>query len=216
MGLIMLKIVTIPVTLFEQNCRILFDTDSNVGVVIDPGGDVDKIAEAIESIGCTVKEIWLTHSHLDHCAGVAGLVHRYSAELLATSCEKSMRASVCSIAAMYGLSAEEWPNCPEPSRYIDHGDVLTVGNYSAHVLSTPGHSPGHVSFYFKSEGFVIGGDALFRGSIGRTDLPGGDMSQLLASIERELLSLPEGTRVLTGHGPDTTIEQEKKNNPFLS
>lgn len=212
----MLKIITIPVTLFEQNCRILWDSISNVGVVIDPGGDADKIVSEIESVGCIVKEVWLTHSHLDHCAGVAGLLHRYPVPLVATSCEQNMRTSVCAVAAMYGLPAEEWPNCPEPARYIQHGDVLTVGNYSAHVLATPGHSPGHVSFYFKSEGFVVGGDALFRGSIGRTDLPGGDMSQLLASIKRELLSLPDETRILTGHGPDTTVEHERKTNPFLS
>lgn len=212
----MLKVATVPVTLFEQNCRILFDTDSNEGVVIDPGGDVEKICLEIENIGCSVKEIWLTHSHLDHCAGAAGLLSRYPVPLVATSCEKTMRSSVCVVAAMYGLAAEEWPNCPEPTKVIQHGDLLSVGNYSARVLSTPGHSPGHVSFYFTSEGFVVGGDALFRGSIGRTDLPGGDISQLLASIKRELLTLPDETCVLTGHGPDTTIGQEKKTNPFLS
>lgn len=211
----MLRVITVPVTCFEQNCRILFDSTSGNGVVIDPGGDVETICREIENVDCLVKEIWLTHSHLDHCAGVVGLLSRYPAKLMATSCESTMRSSVCAVAAMYGLSAEEWPNCPEPTTYIQHGDVLSVGSYAAQVLLTPGHSPGHVSFYFKSEGFVVGGDALFRGSIGRTDLPGGNMSQLLASIKRELFSLPDETRVLTGHGPDTTIGDERTTNPFL-
>jgi glyoxylase-like metal-dependent hydrolase (beta-lactamase superfamily II) len=117
---------------------------------------------------------------------------------------------------MYGLPAEEWPNCPEPNHYISGGDEVFVGGHCATVLATPGHSPGHVSFYFEADGVVLGGDALFSGSIGRTDLPGGNTAQLLDSIRKELFTLPDDTRVLSGHGPDTTIYIEKTTNPFFT
>ncbi len=212
----MLEIQTLQVTAFEQNCRILIDTASSEGVVVDPGGDSESIISAIEEAGCTISGVWLTHSHLDHCGAVAPLLARYPVSLVGTEGEREMRRSVCVIASMYGLDSEEWPNCPEPDRYVIDGDEVFVGKHRAKVLFTPGHSPGHISFYFGDDGIVLAGDALFRESIGRTDLPGGDQEQLLGSIREKLLTLPDDTRVLSGHGPETTIGHERLYNPFFT
>jgi hydroxyacylglutathione hydrolase len=212
----MLDIQTLQVTVFEQNCRILIDTATNEGVVVDPGGESEKIISAIEKTGCNVVGVWLTHSHLDHCGAVAPLLARYPAPLVGTEDEREMRRSVCTIAAMYGLEPEQWPNCPEPDRYVVDGDEVFVGKYRAEIMYTPGHSPGHISFHFADSGVVLAGDALFRESIGRTDLPGGNHEQLLVSIRERLFTLPDDTRVLSGHGPETTIGYERIHNPFLA
>lgn len=211
----MLTVTTIPVTVFDQNARVLACSDTRDAVIVDPGGDSKKIIDVIvrKQLRCTA--IWLTHSHLDHCAGVSELLEVYKVPLLGHKEEAPMRAHVSSVAAMYGLPGDEWPNCPEPTQYIRGGEVLQIGNVKAKVLFTPGHSPGHVSFYFEDDGVVVSGDALFSGSIGRTDLPGGNHEQLLASIRKELLTLPDKTQVLSGHGPDTTIGAERVSNPFV-
>jgi glyoxylase-like metal-dependent hydrolase (beta-lactamase superfamily II) len=125
------------------------------------------------------------------------------------------REKLPEIAMMYGLPIEKWPVCPEPSIAIKGGEKLEVGKNIAKVIHTPGHSPGHVSFYFETEALVVSGDVLFQGSIGRTDLPGGDHNQLIATIRSEFLNLPDATKVLSGHGDDTTIGAERRDNPFL-
>jgi glyoxylase-like metal-dependent hydrolase (beta-lactamase superfamily II) len=117
---------------------------------------------------------------------------------------------------MYGLPLNEWHNCPEPTDTISGGETLAVGHSKAEVRFTPGHSPGSVSFYFPEERIVVSGDVLFAGSIGRSDLPGGNHSQLISSIKREILSLDDSTKVLSGHGEDTTVGQERRHNPFLA
>jgi hydroxyacylglutathione hydrolase len=212
----MLTITTVPVTVFEQNARVLSCSDTGDAVIVDPGGDVDKIIKVVTAKKLTCRAIWLTHSHLDHCAGVAALLDVYRVPLLGHPDEAPMRQHVASIAAMYGLPIREWPNCPEPSQFISGGEILAVGVSKAKVLFTPGHSPGHVVFYFESEGIAVSGDTLFAGSIGRTDLPGGNHQQLIESIQRELLTLPDSTRILSGHGPDTTVGAERSENPFLA
>lgn len=211
----MLTITTIPVTVFGQNARVLACSQSRHAVVVDPGGEPDEIRRVLDAGQLTCTAIWLTHSHLDHCAGVSRLLEVYNVPLIGHAVEAPMRAHVSSIAGMYGLPADEWPNCPEPSVFVKGGETLCVGESRSQVLFTPGHSPGHVSFYFAEEGVVISGDALFCGSIGRTDLPGGDHEVLLRSIRSELLTLPDDTRVLSGHGPETTIGIERASNPFL-
>lgn len=211
----MLKIETVPVTEFMQNARVVWDSESKEGIIVDPGGDAERILAVVKREGIQVKAIWLTHSHLDHCAGVGPLLKVLSCPLIAHPGESMMRANVESIASMYGLPLSEWPNCPEPTVAISGGETLSVGTYQASVLFTPGHSPGHVSFYFDKENTILSGDVLFAGSIGRTDLPGGNHRELISSIKERILPLPDETRVLSGHGEDTTVGRERKSNPFL-
>lgn len=211
----MLEVVTIPVTEFAQNCRVLICTDTQEAVVIDPGGNADLIAQILSDRKLLCKAIWLTHSHLDHCAGVARLLKLVLVPLYAHPDERMFRERLPEIATMYGLSADDWPVCPEPTVAIKGGEMLSFGKQVATVIHTPGHSPGHLSFYFREAHIIASGDVLFQQSIGRTDLPGGDHSQLIATIRRELLTLPGETRVLCGHGDDTTIGAEIRKNPYL-
>jgi glyoxylase-like metal-dependent hydrolase (beta-lactamase superfamily II) len=196
----MLKIETVPVTEFMQNTRVVWDSESKEGVIVDPGGDAERILAVVK---------------LDHCAGVGPLLKVLSCPLVAHPGESMMRANVESIASMYGLPLSEWPNCPEPTVAISGGETLAVGAHQASVLFTPGHSPGHVSFYFDKENTILSGDVLFAGSIGRTDLPGGNHRELISTIKERILPLPDETRVLSGHGEDTTVGRERKSNPFL-
>jgi hydroxyacylglutathione hydrolase len=211
----MLHVDTIPVTEFGQNCRILWCSETKECVIVDPGGEAEKILGRVEKLGVSPKQIWLTHSHLDHCAAVAPLMKKLSVALVGHPAEKMLRNNVGSFAQMYGMDPSEWPNCPEPSIEVVGGEEVCVGNCKAQVLFTPGHSPGHVSFYFPQDSILASGDVLFKGSIGRTDLPGGDMKTLVHSIHSKIFTLPGNTRVLCGHGEDTTIAEEQISNPFV-
>lgn len=211
----MFTIETIEVTPFQQNARLLYCPETKEAVVIDPGGDADLIAKRIEERGLSLQEIWLTHSHLDHCGGVADLKEVYDVPLLGHRIEEEMRKRVLDICSMYGLPKGTMKNCPEPERYIDEGDELSVGSYPFTILFTPGHSPGHLCFYHAPSHTLIAGDTLFSGSIGRTDLPGGDHPTLIKSIQEKIFTLPDETQVLPGHGPATTVAMEKQYNPFF-
>lgn len=211
----MLDIVTVPVTGFQQNCRLLGDADLGIAVVIDPGGDVPLILRELERRKWKCVEIWLTHSHLDHCGGVAKLIAQTKAKLRAHPGEREFRVRVNEIAAMYGIAQGEFDACPEPDEAIKGGEKLEFAGHCFETRFTPGHSPGHLVFYCAAANLLIAGDTLFAGSIGRTDLPGGNYEQLMQSIVQQILSLPDSTKVLSGHGPDTTIGAERKSNPFL-
>ena len=210
----MLDITLIEVTPFIQNCRILNESGLSDAVVIDPGGDVELILSKLKEMGLTCKEIWLTHSHLDHCGGVKGLIDATGARLYGHQNEAFMRERVEAFAALYGLQFG-MENCPEPDTYLQGGEVLSLGSSEFEVLFTPGHSPGHFCFYHKDSGQLIAGDTLFSGSIGRFDLPGADFKTFMASIRDTILTLPDDTKVLAGHGPDTEVGVEKRSNPFL-
>lgn len=212
----MFRIETIEVTAFQQNCRVLIDDESKNAVVIDPGGEALKIVSYLKESGLELKAIWLTHSHLDHCGGVAELLESNRVSLLGHPVEQEMRAHVLDICAMYGMPTDDMRNCPEPDKYIEGGETLTFADCEFEVLFTPGHSPGHVCFFHRDSGTLLAGDTLFAGSIGRTDLPGGSGAVLMKSIREVLLELPDETKVLPGHGPETTIGVERNSNPFIT
>lgn len=232
-----MTIETICVTPFQQNARLIIDDESLDAAVVDPGGDVPLILQTIKKHDVSVKAIILTHSHIDHVGGVTALLKALSEadpfvspKLFAHRAEADFRSSVSQQALYFGLSPEEFLNAPEPDVYVEDGSEILIGNLVAKILFTPGHSPGHVAIFFDGESIkktssprnpnaktpvLISGDALFAGSIGRTDLPGGNYFQLLESIKHKLLTLPGETIVKSGHGPDTTIERERRTNPFL-
>ncbi len=224
-----IEIHTIPVTVFQQNARIVVDSESLKAIVVDPGGGAEDILDKISSLD--VEAIFLTHAHLDHGGGVAALMRAYkkkfSKDLKLYSCgaeEELMRQKLSLQASIYGLPVKEYENVPEPDLILKDGDKIQLAN--AEVLFTPGHAPGHLSLFFKKQDividgqsftapFLIAGDTLFQGSIGRTDLPGGDHGTLISSIKNKILTLPDDTIVLPGHGESTTVGAEKKSNPFL-
>ncbi len=212
----MIYIEKIEVTGFAQNCRILGEPGTKKAVVVDPGGDIEKIVSALEKRTWNLEQIWLTHSHVDHCGGVQDLKDRTGAILYGHKGEAEMRSHVREICSYYGIEPGTMKNCPEPDKYIDGGDILQIGPYEFKALFTPGHSPGHLSFYNADNKIVLAGDVLFAGSIGRTDLPGGDHKTLLDSVRTQLFTLPGDTKVLSGHGEDTTIKIEQETNPFFS
>ena len=211
----MLTIENFPVTAFEQNCRIVFDSDASDCCIVDPGGEAERILKKVDELGKQISQIWLTHSHLDHCGGVADLIEKTAATLVGHKEGQIMRSKVVDICAMYGMPAGDMRNCPEPQTYIDEGDIVEISEHRFKTFFTPGHSPDHVVFYNKENNVLLAGDTVFAGSIGRTDLPGGHHQTLLKSIHDKILTLPPETRILCGHGPDTNIETEKKSNPFL-
>lgn len=194
-----------------QNCYLVGDPESKEAVLIDPGEESDRfLAEAAEG-GWRIIAIWLTHAHIDHVSGVAAVKAATGAPVYLHEGDRTLYDRAPLQAEWMGLKADP---LPPPDRPLRQGDTVSVGSVTFQVRHTPGHSPGSVSFVGAGRAFV--GDALFAGSVGRTDLPGGDWGTLQASIVRELLSLPDATVVHSGHGPDTTIGTERRTNPFLA
>jgi glyoxylase-like metal-dependent hydrolase (beta-lactamase superfamily II) len=199
-----------PLGLFQCNCSIL-SLDGHA-IVIDPGDEFDKILALLDRENLTVDQILLTHAHIDHVGAVAPMKRHFGVTVALHPADQPTYDFLPQQAQWTGVRE------PEPfqiERQLVTNEVLDCLGQPMHVLFTPGHSPGSVSFYLPSEGKVIAGDALFRGSIGRTDLPGGDYEQLIQSIESQLLVLPPDTEVYPGHGGATTIGAEIRNNPFL-
>lgn len=208
-----MQIHTIQVSDFDQNSRILYkDLEC---IVVDPGGDIPKIDKFLKSENLIPKAVLLTHSHLDHAGGVADFLEKYKVPLYGHPAENWMRGNITTIATMYGLNPNQYKTCPEPDTLITGGETIEFIGEKFKVLFTPGHSPGHVCFYNAQNNILIAGDTLFQASIGRTDLPGGDSNILLQSIKEKILVLPGETKVLSGHGPDTTIKREIESNPYL-
>ncbi len=192
------------------NCYILGCERTREAAVIDPGDETDKILMSLASEKLTLKHILNTHGHFDHVGGNRRLKEATGADLQIHAADAAMLADLSNSAAAFGLSAQ---NSPPPDRTLGEGDSVTFGDIVLTVLHTPGHTPGGISFH--TDRCVFVGDALFYGSIGRTDFPGGDYDTLIASIRTKLFTLDDDTTVYTGHGPATTIGQEKRSNPFV-
>ncbi|MFN2435878.1 MAG: MBL fold metallo-hydrolase [Desulfotignum sp.] len=192
------------------NCYILGCEQTREAVVIDPGDDPDRILMTLAKEKLTVKYLIDTHGHFDHVGANRRMKEVTGAELAIHPDDVPMLAQLSRSAASFGLSAED---SPEPDLLLNEGDTVSFGNITLKVIHTPGHSRGGICLY--TPGYLFAGDTLFAGSIGRTDLPGGDYDTLIAGIKQKLLNLPDDTRVYTGHGPETTIADEKRMNPFL-
>lgn len=207
------RAMIVPVTPLTQNCTLLWCEASARGVVIDPGGDLDRVHAAIAQAGVTVERIWLTHGHIDHAGSAEAL-----RETLKVPVEGPHRADEFLLRSLVE-QGRKW-GMPEsrnvtPDRWLDEGDTVSVGEVSFDILHCPGHSPGSVVFVNRTQNFALVGDVLFQGSIGRSDLPGGDHAALLQSIRTKLLPLGDDMAFICGHGPTSTIGQERATNPFL-
>lgn len=198
---------------FQENCYIIGDEGSGTGALVDPGDEAARITFAVEQTGLAISQILVTHAHVDHVRAVASLKDEYSCPVLMHQEAEAMLKTVMQQALMMGM---RFGKVPVVDRYVGDDEMLEVGSIRLQSLYTPGHAPGHLAFYVEDEGIVFSGDALFAGSVGRVDLPGGSMELLIRSISERLLTLPNETRVLSGHGPETTIGQERLYNPFLS
>jgi glyoxylase-like metal-dependent hydrolase (beta-lactamase superfamily II) len=206
-----LIIKTLPVGLLQTNCYLVGCPETLDGAVIDPGGDAPVILAQVEAAGLTIKYVLNTHTHWDHISANADVLEATGAQLAVHPDElPSLRAG--GGAALWGISVKP---SPEPDVELAGGQVIRVGQIELQVLLTPGHAPGHVSFYAARAGVIFDGDVLFKQGIGRADLPGGDPQVLMRSIKEVLLALPPQTIVYPGHGPATTISEERRTNPWL-
>lgn len=195
----------------QVNCYLLADEKTREAVIIDPGDDAEDILKIVKDKGFNVKYIVLTHAHFDHVGANKTLKEATGADILMHQDDEKLLKSAANQGGLFGMRSIA---SPPADRYVKHGDVITAGEISLKVLHTPGHSPGGICLL--GQGMVFTGDALFAGSIGRTDLPGGDTITLLRAIETNLMILPDDTKVFSGHGPASTIGEERRENPFLS
>ncbi|MCT8974839.1 MBL fold metallo-hydrolase [Microbaculum marinisediminis] len=208
-----LRAAIIPVTPFQQNCTIVFDEETKHGVVIDPGGDLDQIGAAIEELGLTIDTILLTHGHIDHAAGADQLREGLGVEIVGPhEADKPLLDNLETQGAAYGIAGARNVT---PDRWLNEGDSVEIAGHAFEVMHCPGHSPGSVVFVNKPAKFAIVGDVLFRGSIGRTDLFGGDFDTLAKSIREKLFPLGDDVSFLCGHGPGGSIGEERRTNPFV-
>lgn len=206
-----MRAAIIPVTPLQQNCSLIWCAKTMRGALVDPGGDLDKLKDAVRRAGVTLEKLLVTHGHIDHC-GQAGIL----AKELGLRIEGPQEADRFWIARLdedgrrWGLHGEIF----EPDRWLEDGDTVTVGEVELEVIHCPGHTPGHVVFYNRATQFAVVGDVLFRGSIGRTDFPMGNHADLIGSITRKLWPLGDVT-FIPGHGPVSTFGQERIDNPYV-
>lgn len=206
------QVVCLTNGMFMENCYIVACPETSDAVLVDPGEEAGLFLRRIASENLTLKAIWLTHGHVDHVDGVRRVVEDTGAEVYLHPGDLKLYDNYVAQRARFGLRVED--ALPPPDHELAHGDELFVGECPFAVRHVPGHSKGGVAFV--GDGMVFSGDALFAGSIGRTDLPGGDTATLLSSIREQLLTLPDETVVYSGHGPETTIGDERRTNPFLT
>lgn len=209
-----LGIEIVPVTPFGQNCALLFDRPTGIGVVVDPGGDVDLVLQAVDRIGLVVDAIWLTHGHLDHAGGAMELKERMGVAVVGPHRDdQPLLENIETQALMFGVGGGL--RNAYPDRFLVEGETLGFGSHRFEVLHCPGHAPGHVVFFERKARFLHVGDVLFRGSIGRTDLWGGDHATLIRSIKDKVLPLGDDVVFICGHGPGGTLGIERRTNLHL-
>jgi len=205
--------VVLPVGPLQCNCSIIGDETTREAMVIDPGDNIEQIFALVREHNLQVKQIVITHAHIDHVGGAMKLHARTGAPILLNQNDYALLKMLDAQAAWIGVQP---PGEVEIEADLPHGQILRAGNLEASVMHTPGHTEGSVCLYFPAEKMLIAGDTLFAGSIGRTDLPGGSFDKIMRSLHQRVLTLPEETSVLPGHGPRTTIGAEKEDNPFLA
>jgi hydroxyacylglutathione hydrolase len=203
---------TFPVGLLQCNCTLLGDETTGEAMVIDPGDNIPQILARLARHGLTLKQIVVTHAHIDHVGGALKLKQQTGAPILLNQQDLPLLEMMDVQAGWLGVQT---PEVAPPDASAEDYLVVGLENYPAQVLHTPGHTPGSICLHFAPQKLLIAGDTLFAGSIGRTDLPGGDFKTIIRSIRDRLLPLPEDTRVIPGHGSVTTIGEERESNPFL-
>jgi glyoxylase-like metal-dependent hydrolase (beta-lactamase superfamily II) len=201
-----------PVGPLACNCTILGDEEAHEAIVIDPGDEVGRIHSRLTELGLKLKQILVTHAHIDHVGGALKLKRLTGAPIFLNENDLPLLESMAAQAAWLGMNP---PEVALPDEGLTDGLVVGLERYPAQVLHTPGHTQGSVCLHFVPLKLLVAGDTLFAGSIGRTDLPGGDFPQIIDSLHSRLLTLPDETEVLPGHGPATTIGEERSSNPFL-
>ncbi|MEO0382184.1 MAG: MBL fold metallo-hydrolase [Pseudomonadota bacterium] len=208
-----LEIAVMPVTAFQQNCSLLICTKTRKAAIVDPGGEAEKLIEAVEQADATLEQVLLTHGHIDHIGGAADVAAHFGVPIVGPHrADEQLIQGVAAQAAMFGTPGVKVPNI---DRWLEAGDTVNVGDLSFDVLFTPGHAPGHVIFVNHAHKFIVMGDVLFQGSIGRTDLPGSDHGTLMKSIFQTVLPLGDEYQFLPGHGPGSTLGAEREGNPFI-
>jgi hydroxyacylglutathione hydrolase len=210
----MLHRLTLPVTPFEQNCSLVWCSDTKDAALIDPGGDTPKLLSAIKQHGLTLKALWLTHAHIDHAGATGTLSREHGLPIIGPhQGDDYWIAGLPQQSQMFGFPQAELFT---PTRWLVDGDTVSIGNCTLQVLHCPGHTPGHVVFFDAGTRHAFVGDVLFAGSIGRTDFPGGNHAHLINAIKHHLLPLGDDITFTPGHGPESTFGEEKQYNPYLT
>ena len=203
----------IPVTPFEQNCTLLWCSETMKGALVDPGGDIDKLLATAARLGVSIEKILLTHGHIDHAGGAGELATTLGVPIEGPQREEAFWLDQL---AAQGRSFGFPPvQAFTPDRWLNDGDTVTVGKETLQVLHTPGHTPGHVVYFHAPSRLAITGDVLFAGSVGRTDFPRGSHQALMDSIKRKLWPLGDDVKFIAGHGPMSTFGDERRSNPFV-
>ena len=202
----------LPVGPLQCNCSVIGDESTHEAMVIDPGDEIDEVMAIVRRHGLTVKQIVVTHAHIDHVGGAMKLRRLTNAPVLLNQNDYALLKMLDVQAAWIGMQT---PENVEIDQNLSDGDTVKAGNLQANVMHTPGHTQGSVCLYFPLQQKLIAGDTLFAGSIGRTDLPGGSYEKIMSSLHQRVLSLPDETEVVPGHGPITSIGEERRSNPFL-
>lgn len=209
----MLRYHTVPVTAFSQNCSIVWCDQTREAAIIDPGGDLDRLLAEVDRLGLDLRQIWLTHAHIDHAGGTAELARRLGLPIIGPHPgDQFWISGLPQQGAMFGFPPAE---AFTPTRWLADGDRVQVGQCVLEVRHCPGHTPGHVVFHSAEAQRAFVGDVLFAGSIGRTDFPQGNHEQLIASITQRLWPMGDETVFIPGHGPESTFGRERRSNPFV-